>query len=438
MSTHQVNLDSLILRQPFPKDDTFSGKVPNFKLEELHHTKMYFGMLRKPDFQRSTSGWNPTMIFEFIVTFLDGGLIPSIIMWHSKTTNNVYVIDGAHRVSALIAYVNDDYGNGEISQKAWGYAVPKAQIELHNKTKELIDKEIGSFVSLTDFGINPHKTNDLVKQRRGKAIAAMSVHIQTVDGDTALAEESFYKINSSSVAIDDTELDVIRARKKPNALATRVLISAGKGHKYWEGLPNHQKIEDTAAEGYELLFGELSEIGPLSPDIPRAGQPYSSEAFKMVLDMVNYFNQITPAMWSHKTSSEPKRKGDGAPLPKLQDDEDGKETLKFLEKIVDVAQLVAGGPKISGSLGLEQGVYAYGVTGKVIPAVYIATLQFMQEKKKEKELVLFSVIRQRFEEFLVNHKQFFVPIRLTQTPTKSAPFCQSRRKSTTICSWCLG
>jgi hypothetical protein len=308
----------------------------------------------------------------------------------------------------LIAYVNDDYGDGDISRAAWGHAVPAAQIVLHKKTKQTIDDKIGSFASLTDFGLNPSKTTDVVKQRRGKAIGAMSIHIQTVDGDTALAEESFYRINSSAVAIDETELDVIRARKKPNALATRALISAGKGHKYWEDLPNSASIEAKAAEGYRLLFGDLSEIGTLSPDIPRAGQPYSNEAFKMVLDMVNIFNGVTPAMWTHKYSAPPTKRQRNRPIvPRLADDPDGTATLKFLEKIVDVAELVAGGPDVDGSLGLDPGVYAYGATGKIIPAAYLASLKFMQELKQSKKLVLFSVVRAKFEQFLVEHKQFF-------------------------------
>ncbi len=215
MPTQQVNLDSLIRREPFDSvsDASVLGQDPLFKLEELHSTKMYYRLLRKPDFQRETANWHPTMIVDFVRTFLDGGLIPSIIIWHSKNTNNVFIIDGAHRVSALIAWVNDDYGNGDISKKAWGHAVPAAQAKLHSKTKQLIDESIGSFAELYDFGLNPEKTENAVKRRRGKAIATMQLYIQKVEGDATVAEESFYKINSSSVAIDDTELDMIRARE---------------------------------------------------------------------------------------------------------------------------------------------------------------------------------------------------------------------------------
>ena len=403
MPTHQVNLDSLIRREPFDsdQDESVADYSPRFKAGELHHTHTFFRLLRKPDFQRETSNWTPTLITEFVRTFLDGGLIPSIIIWQSQNTNRVFIVDGAHRVSALIAWVNDDYGDGEISRKAWAYDVPAAQAALHRKTKALIDNQIGSYAQLNDIGANPENTEDLLKRRRGAAIALKQLEMQTVKGDSSNAEKSFFRINSSAVAIDDTELAMIKGRKKPNAIATRALISAGKGFKYWKDFPNASQIEEAAAKGYKLLFGEIIDIGPQSPDIPRAGQPYSSEAFKMVLDIVNIFNSVTPAMWTYKeTGKKPPT------VPQLADDPDGTTTLQFLEKVVSVAQLAAGAPDHSGCLGLEQAVYAYGSTGKVSPAAYIASLKFAVELEQNNKRLDFSAIRKDFEEFLVRHKIF--------------------------------
>lgn len=409
MPTHQVNLDALIKREPMDSatDSSVLGHDPLFKLEELHHSKMYFRLLRKPDFQRETANWSPSMIEEFVRTFLDNGLIPAIIIWHSKATNNVFVIDGAHRVSALIAWVNDDYGAGEISNKAWDHAVPPAQAKLHKETKRLIDEGIGSYAQLYDFGLNPEKTDDPVKRRRGKAIATMQLYIQKVEGDADVAEGSFYKINSNSVAIDDTELDMIRARRKPNAIAVRALLSKGKGFKYWEGFGNAKEIEKAAAKGFDLLFGETFDFGPSSPDLPRAGQPYSSDAFKMVLDLVNMFNGVTPSMWSHKAKSKSSKGKKTVPAATpLPDDTDGSTTLKFLQTIIDNAQIALGGPDCPGSLGLDQGVYAYGGTGRVHSAAYLASLLFAKDLGQNKQMTDFSVVRKDFEDFLVRHKVF--------------------------------
>jgi len=66
--------------------------------------------LRKPDFQRETNHWSPEQVVTFIASFLDDELIPSLILWYSPSY--IFVIDGGHRLSALRAWMNDDYGIG--------------------------------------------------------------------------------------------------------------------------------------------------------------------------------------------------------------------------------------------------------------------------------------------------------------------------------------
>jgi hypothetical protein len=65
-------------------------------------------LLRKPDFQRETTQWKPAQIAMLIESFLDGELIPAVILWQSSSS--IFVIDGGHRLSALLAWVHDDYG----------------------------------------------------------------------------------------------------------------------------------------------------------------------------------------------------------------------------------------------------------------------------------------------------------------------------------------
>jgi len=58
-------------------------------------------------------------------------------------------MDGAHRLSALIAWVNDDYGYGTISQKFYGVdKIPQSQIDAHDATKELIETEVRNYAYL--------------------------------------------------------------------------------------------------------------------------------------------------------------------------------------------------------------------------------------------------------------------------------------------------
>lgn len=404
MATHRVNLDALIRREDFESGGDSSGtqgREPIFKAEELERGRMYYGLLRKPDFQRTTDNWSPDMIVEFVRSFLDDELIPSIIIWHSKKTNKVFVIDGAHRISALLAWVNDDYGYGEISKGFFGEDVPAAQQKLDRQTRELMEQKVGTYSKLHRFGINSELTEDQTAIRRGRAIVTRIPDLQRVEGDAEIAQKSFLKINSNPAIIDATELDIIKARHKPNAIATRALIQAGKGHQYWSRFPNASEISALADDIHDLLFGKNVEIGTQSPDVPRAGQPYSPEAFKMVLDMVNVFNDITDAMWQDQRAGSRTAKS----VVKLEDDTDGTQTLKFLERIKRVALLITHN-EYSGSLGLDQAVYSYGVTGKFHTAAFLASMKFAMELKAQNKTRKFTQVREGFEEFLVRHKSF--------------------------------
>jgi hypothetical protein len=414
MPTHLVNLDALIERDDFEAaGDTETGGAgtPPFTLSGLKRGEPFFNALRKPDFQRDTTNWSPKIIVEFVRSFLDNELIPSIILWQAPS-NRIFIIDGAHRFSALIAWVNEDYGDGDISREFFGHNISPAQRRYDKETRQLMEQVVGSFTKLDYIARHPKQTNNPSLLRRAFATTTQPLYFQKVTGDAKTAEKSYFKINGNPAVIDTTELGVIKARLKPNAIATRALMRAGTGHRYWGKFPKAEKISELARETYELLFGEIVELGTRSPDIPRAGQPYSNEAFKMILDMVNLFNDITPAMWQESDEEDEfdkfivgrKRKPKDT-VPKLPNDTDGTETLRFLRKVKEVAQLTSD-YDYRGSLGFDQAVYSYGKAGKFHTTAFIASLNFAKELQKRDQEYVFTKIREPFEEFLVRHKSF--------------------------------
>src|SRR5689334_21905794 len=95
----RVNLDAMIRREDFAreiKDAPEAAVIRELKLSELLPTSAIRRQLRKPEFQRETNHWNPDPVRKFLVSFIDGDVIPSIILWRS--TNFIFVIDGAHRL----------------------------------------------------------------------------------------------------------------------------------------------------------------------------------------------------------------------------------------------------------------------------------------------------------------------------------------------------
>ncbi len=99
-------------------------------------------------------------------------------------------------------------------------------------------------------------------------------------GEAEKAESSFFKINQQASPIDDTELDMIKARRKPNALAARAFIRAGTGHKYWSAFDESVQldIEKLAKEVYDLIFKPDLDSQIKTSDLPVAGRGYRPTA----------------------------------------------------------------------------------------------------------------------------------------------------------------
>jgi len=101
-----ANLDAFIPREDFSAESaqpTPFDEPKEVGLFELKHSLS--SLLRKPDFQRETAAWEPERIKEFIKSFAEGDLIPSVIFWGNPKTGKIFVVDGAHRISALLASI---------------------------------------------------------------------------------------------------------------------------------------------------------------------------------------------------------------------------------------------------------------------------------------------------------------------------------------------
>jgi hypothetical protein len=267
-----VNLDALIPRADFEAEEDLSqGPSPDtIQIRDLERgTSFFFGALRKPDFQRETSSWSPQKIRDFIKTFVEGDLIPAIILWRSP--GGTFIIDGAHRLSALIAWVENDYGDGAVSQKFFG-PIPVEQLRIADQTRNLVKKEFKTYQEHITALTSPATADPAVRER-ARAFGQLAIQLQWVRGNASKAENSFFKINREATLIKETELQILLARRKPNGLAARAMLRAGRGYKYWQHFDaaKQTRIEDTAKEIYDQLWTPILNTPIDTLDVPVAG-----------------------------------------------------------------------------------------------------------------------------------------------------------------------
>lgn len=398
----KVNLDALISREDFEVEDNINSgkKKETISIEDLKMDSFFFSNIRKPDFQRETNEWDSQKISELIKSFVEGDLIPAIILWRSAG-GYLFVIDGSHRLSALSAWVSNDYGDGNVSKLFYDGIIPDEQLKIAQDTRLIVDKIIGSYDDFKLALTNPNKVRpEIVKF--SKNLAALAIQLQWVEGDAAKAENSFFKINQQAAPIDKTELKLLESRKKPNSIAARAIIRSGKGHKYWSLFDKEIQLEiqGLAAEINEILFSPKLETPIKTLDLPVGGKIYSSQTLPLILDFVNIVNDM-----NNKS---------------ILDDETGKETLEILKAVRRISRLLNSNH--SSSLGLHPAIYFYSQEGRYKSASFFATVNFIMQLDKHKKINDFIDIRECFEQFLLEYDYLIEQIyRKYRTVQKSYP-----------------
>jgi len=382
----KVNLDAIIPREDFEVEEnaTPGKKKETLSIEDIKSDSFFFSNVRKPDFQRETNEWDSKKIADFIESFLDGDLIPAIILWRS-TGGYLFVIDGSHRLSSLAAWINDDYGDGPISKQFYDGIIPDEQIEIAEETRKIIRKRIGSYLDYKLALSNPEKVSPEIL-RKAKNLAALAIQLQWVDGGANKAENSFFKINQQAAPIDKTELVLLEARRKPNCIAARAIIRSGKGHKYWSNFSkdNQTTIQELAKEINSVLFTPKLETPIKTLDIPVGGKNYSAHTLPLILEFINIVNNIPT---DFKES--------------LEDDLTGDVTVKILKQTRRIAWRINSNHP--SSLGLHPIVYFYSQDGRHKVASFYATLAFVKELEEKKKLSEFSSVRPQFEDILLQN-----------------------------------
>lgn len=393
-----VNLDAMILREDFASQSEANQgyeSVSTISLRDFAPDALLGPNLRKPDFQRETNHWTPSQVSSLLECFVNGDLIPSVILW--KSPANIFVIDGGHRLSVLRAWVHDDYGDGPISNVFFNRTISDGQKRVAEKTRKLIHEKIGSFQHVqTRLSQAELRSEDKIKL---SAVISRALPIQWVNGNAEKAEASFFKINTEGTPLDDIEEMLLKTRRKPISIAARAIIRAATGHKYWSAFSPemHEKIEGIAKAVHQLIF-EPEYTTPIKTlDLPLGGAKGVRIALKTLVD----FSLIA----SRNQQGAPKEISD------QDDDADGAGTLEILNLIRQLVSRITGNDH--GSLGLHPAVYFYGPSGQHQTPMFMGTALLLKKKLLNNDPVFFQKFAARrtiLEKALVDHKSMIATI----------------------------
>lgn len=401
---NRLVLDAMIRRADFWQqgsekvaERTASARpASSITFENLRNDSAFVLSLRKPDFQRETNQWSVNQAISFIQSFIDGELVPSVILWQSEE-GFIFAIDGAHRLSALRSWIEDDYGDGPISIAFFGGEIPEDQKKAARSMRVMIERQVGSYKSLRDQLMarsqNPDIEYDARTNKRLKHLGSRQLELQWVTGDADVAEISFFKINTQGTPLDKTEEELLRNRNRAPAIAARSIVRAATGHKYWSKFdePTRKKIESLASQANQLLFQPELSTPIKTLQLPLGGSASTLEALSLLIRLL----AITE-------STQQKRK------PLLKDaelDQNGSLTVDALQNCLKTLNRITGND--ASSLGLHPAVYFYSDRGKYLADYFLGVAYLIKTKLINNDDIFFKKFtdgRALIESFLVTNK----------------------------------
>ena len=392
----KVNLDALIPRADFIDDKTTPGDFSTIEKLTLGHLLpnssgnyiSIYHLLKKPDFQRETNEWDKKRICDLIEAFIDRSFIPSVILWQNAQTGNLYVIDGSHRLSAIIAFINDDYGDMEISHTFYSYnKIPQAELELAQETRDYIKKRLGgSFKEIMEQG-----------GQKADGIKKASFDVQFVKGDVVVAEKSFFKINQQGVVLSPTEKKLCESRPKPICISTRIIMKGAGGEQYWKNFTadNQAKSRSVAQELHKALFEPPYNQDTKSIILHHPLGGSITNAMPMIFNLM----EIIKSHYSNNNEWEP-----------VDDRYSGSATCEILEITRKLIWKILS--EQPGSLGLFPSIYFYNSGGKYIQSAFLGMAELLIENSNNDSVFLpkFIQVRKSLEDFLIKYKVFITQI----------------------------
>lgn len=402
------------------------GDVDRLKIEHLTEddsSRAY--LLRKPDFQRATSAWSPSECVELLESFLLGQVVPSVILWLSPESH-WYVLDGGHRISVVIAWIRDSWGNRRDPSEYKDDRLYDRSVQAAKEVRKLLERAgIRPYREYRDAdrrwrtiqaaGRNPDNEMSETELLYAKLVrdwksTKIGFPILWVEGTYEVAERSFLKINKSGRQLSPWETTLVEYRQSSFARAVMSIARVGTKEYCWpiddpqirsdrESQRYVAEILDAVQELHNLLFLPTYETPINRPDQPILATPYTRPELQPA-----YLSELLTITEGHRGQK---------PETKRLLERDARQSVpimlatghKMLRNARNVLHNIAGNTPTSMSLAPL--VYFYNNAGTYVRSLLYGMIYWLNSGSEEDittRKLAFTIYRGAFEQVLLTQK----------------------------------
>lgn len=295
---HLITRESLRYRRPVHEIRTDDNARNTLALRQLFEddSSRRVKLLRKPDFQRATWAWTPDECVSLLESVINEQVIPSIVMWSSPDNDFDYILDGAHRVSVVLAWLNDSWGD-HLPEHVYGDAIQANRVKRAAQiVRQRVVSRIGSIhdykmaderfeiIALEGREIPREVLDETTFQRatfyRRLRRDQVYFHILWVKGDYRRAEQSFLKINQTGRQLSGWETKLVENRNSSLARLVMATANVATSEHYWplqlEDGPVDQEYKDRIEQIRDgvVAINKVLFVPPYRSQITQLQQPY--------------------------------------------------------------------------------------------------------------------------------------------------------------------
>jgi hypothetical protein len=428
---HHIKRDNLLYKRITQQATEVSAPEPYLTIKDLVGPESVSLLLRKPDFQRATWAWTPNDCVDLLDSVLKEQVVPSVIMWLSPEAFQ-YVLDGGHRISVLIAWVEDDWGDKLRADEYKDEILATNAARAARQVRELLKRRgIGSFKEylaaarryqeLRTQGKSPEQNMDARSLDYARIVRKwnavnMGFPIQWVKGDYESAEKSFLKINKTGRQLSEWETKLVENRTSSFARAVMSVAQFSNPEHCWPAgddpdVEQHtdlqQKVADILTKVRELH--DLLFIPVYKTPVDDARQPLFATPYMQPEKKPAYLAELL-TVTEGKRGQEPETEA----LIKKDREKPTRVIIEngfaLINNAYDVLSNIYGAsPR---SLGLMPLIYFYNAQGVYVRSLLYGMLYWLNSGSPNSDVPdrkkTFTVHRKVFEQVLLNNKEAII------------------------------